>query len=200
MKSIEIEINDANSKHLESSNLIISARNCMGSQSVIVVGFPGLPNEERKLHTGDAILYETPNGTYEVRVLSQNSLSVRFLITQITPMPSIAGAFNTDDPSNTPFSEQELQRISSSIEEVKSEISTNPTIQPEQIELVLSKLDEIKDAAQRLGRKDFITFTAGAITSTCISAAFSPAVTKSILLAINSKFSWLFTSAMLLLK
>jgi len=185
---------------MDSSGLVLTVRQAFGSESDVVVGFPGLPNEKRRLFTGDALLYETPMGTYEIRVLSQNSIQVRFLVTQLSPTPSIAGAFSSADPSNTQFSAEELQKIALSFEEVKVKVSSQPEIQPEQIELIHKKLDEIKDAATRLGRKDWINYAAGAITSACASAAFAPDVTKGIFLTLNAAFSWLFSSALLLLK
>ena len=195
---IEVGAND--SEHMDSTGLVLTVRTAFGSESDIVVGFPGLPNEKRRVYTGDALLYETPMGTFDVRVLSQSSAKVRFLVTQLSPTPSIAGAFSSSDPSNIQFSPPELERIALSLEAVKEKVSSQPGIQPEQIALVHKKLDEIGEAATRLGRKDWINYAAGAITSACASAAFAPEVTKSIFLSLNSAFSWLFSGVMLLLK
>lgn len=195
-----VEVGANNSKHMDSTGLILTVRNALGSESDIVVGYPGLPNEKRRLYTGDALLYETPMGTFDIRVLSQNGANVRFLITQLSPTPSIAGAFSSTDPSNTQFSPLELERLALSLEAVKEKVSSQPAIQPEQIALIHKKLDEIGEAATRLGRKDWINYAAGAITSACASAAFAPEVTKSIFLSLNSTFSWLFSTVTLLLK
>lgn len=195
---IEVGAND--SEHMDSTGLILTVRTTFGSESDIVVGYPGLPCERRRVYTGDALLYETPMGTFDIRVLSQNSARVRFLVTQLSPIPSIAGAFSSTDPSNTQFSPLELERLALSLEAVKERVSSQPTIQPEQISLIHKKLDEIGEAATRLGRKDWINYAAGAITSACASAAFAPEVTKGIFLSLNSAFSWLFSSAILLLK
>ncbi len=197
-ETIEVLAND--SKHMDSSGLVVTVRFASSSESEIVVGFPGLPNEKRRVYTGDALLYETPMGTFDIRVLSQSSSKVRFLVTQLSPTPSIAGAFSSTDPGNTQFSSEELKRIASSLEEVKAKIGSQPMIQPEQIALINKKLDEISDASTRLGRKDWINYTAGAITSACASAAFAPDVTKGIFLSLKAAFFWLFSSAMLLLK
>jgi len=195
---IEVRAND--SEHMDSTGLVLTVRIAFGSESDIVVGFPGLPNENRRVYTGDALLYETPMGTFDIRVLNQSSAKVRFLVTQLSPTPSIAGAFISSDPGNTKFSSEELERIASSLKEAEAIIGSQPNILPEQIALIHKKLDEIKDASTRLGRKDWINYTAGAITSTCASAAFAPEVTKSIFLTLNSAFSWLFSSAVFLLK
>lgn len=194
-----LEVKASDSEVMDSTGLVLTVRSCFGSYSVIVVGFPGLPNEERKVYTGDALLFEAPTGTYEIRVLNQDSFIVRFLVTQISPTPSIAGAFSSSDPSNTPFSTEEIAKIKLSLDEVKKKISSQASIQPEQLDLIHKKLDEINDASSRLGRKDWINYAAGAITSTCASAAFAPEVTKHIFLSLNSAFSWLFSSALLFL-
>lgn len=194
-----VDVLEKDSRHMDSTGLILTVRLALGSESDIVVGFPSLPNENRRAYTGDALLYETPMGTFDIRVLSQNGSKVRFLVTQLSPRLSVAGAFSSADPGNTPFSSEELVRIVSSLEEVKTRIGSQPMIQPEQIALMHKKLDEIKDASTRLGRKDWINYTAGAITSACASAAFAPDVTKSIFLSLDAAFSWLFSSAILLL-
>ncbi|RUQ15045.1 hypothetical protein CX648_14080 [Aeromonas dhakensis] len=185
---------------MDSTGLVLTVRFAFGNESDIVVGFPGLPNEKRRVYTGDALLYETPMGTFDIRVLSQSRDKVRFLVTQLSPVPSIAGAFSSADPGNAPFSPLELEKIALSLEAVMEEMSSQPAIQPEQIALIHKKLDEIGEAATRLGRKDWINYAAGAITSACASAAFAPDVTKSIFLSLNSAFSWLFSSVVLLLK
>ncbi len=195
-----IEVRASDSEHMDSTGLVLTVRIAFGSESDIVVGFPGLPNENRRVYTGDALLYETPMGTFDIRVLSQSSAKVRFLVTHLSPTPSIAGAFISSGPGNTQFSSEELERIASSLEEAKATIGSQPNIQSEQVALIYKKLDEIKEASTRLGRKDWINYTAGAITSACASAAFAPDVTKSIFLTLNSAFSWLFSSAMFMLK
>lgn len=195
-----ITVGNNNSEYMDSAGLVLTVRIAFGKESEVVVGFPGLPNAQQRLHTGDALLYETPTGTYDIRVLSQNGIEVRFLVTQLSPNPSIAGSFSSADPSNTQFSAEELKKITLSLEGVKAKISSLPKIQPEQIVLIYKKLDEINDAANRLGRKDWINYAAGAITSTCASAAFAPDVTKNVFLSLNAAFSWLFNNAILFLK
>lgn len=199
MNSQTIEVPENNSTQLESFGLILTVRQAFGKESDVVVGFPGLPNETRRLHTGDVILYEARSGTFDIRVLKQNSATVRFLVTKLSPT-NIAGAFNAIHPGNSLFSAEELERVALSLENAKAKISANPAIKPEQIELINKKLDELKDASTRLGRKDWIAYAAGTISSTCVSAAFTPGVTKSIFESLNVAFSWTFTSALLMLQ
>lgn len=195
-----IEVSENDSEYMESTGLVLSVRTAFGKESDVVIGYPGLQNEKRRIFTGDSVLYEAPTGTFEVRVLKQNTNMVRFLVTQLTPNPGIAGAFTSSDPTNTMFSDEEIRKIAESIEQTKESIRNTSEIQAEQLDLVYKKLDEIADASTRLGRKDWINYVAGAITSTCASAAFAPDVTKDIFLALNSSFSWLFNSTVLFLK
>jgi len=200
MENVIIQVAENNSEHMEATGLVLTVRHALGRESDITVGFPGTPNERRRMATGDALLYETLSGTFDIRVLTQNSNWVRFLVTHISPRPGIGGAFVTSDPNNAPFTQQELEKIALSIDQVKIEIGAQSEILPEQIALIHKKLDEIKDASTRLGRKDWINYSAGAITSTCASAAFAPDVTMKIYSALNSAFSWLFSNALLLLQ
>ncbi len=200
MNNETIKVAENNSVRLDTSGLILTVRHAYGNHSEIVVGYPGLPNETRSLETGDALLFETPDaGIFEVRVFSQSVSGVTFLITHISPRPGIAGAFVTSDPSNTPFTPEELNKISVSLRQVTSMLESKAEMLPEQIALIQKKLGEIESASQRLGRKDWINYVAGAITSTCASAAFAPEVTKNIFVSLNSAFSWLFSNALLLL-
>jgi len=195
-----IEVSENDSVRMETTGLVLTVRHTFGKESDITVGFPGMPNETRRVFTGDALLYETLSGTFEIRVLTQNNSRVRFLVTHISPRPGIAGAFVTSDPNNAPFTQEELEKIAHSVEQVKSAISAQSGMLPEQIALVHKKLDEIKDASTRLGRKDWINYVAGVITSTCASAAFAPEVTMRIYSSLNSAFSWFFSNALQLLQ
>ena len=199
MKTQTIEVLGNNSGQLDSMGLILTVRNALGNESDIVVGFPGLTNATRRAYTGDALLYETPVGTFDIRILYQNSTKVRFLVTQLSPTPGIGAAFDFSDPTNRQFTPEERERIASSLENAKLELASTPTISRAQIDLIHQKLDEIKEASTRLGRKDWINYTIGALTSMCSSAAFAPDVTKNIFPSVNSAFSWLFANALLLI-
>lgn len=195
-----IQIKQNNSEEIGSFNLIISVREIRDNRVNVAIGYPGLPSLKNWLSTGDELLYETPQGTFDIRVMSQTLFEAKFLVTLLSPMPSIIAGFSSSDPSNTQFSQIELEKIALSIEDVKTKLSLQPEIQPEQIALINRKLDEINYAATRLGRKDWINYAAGAITSTCVSAAFTPNIAKSIFSSLNSAFAWLFNGATLLIQ
>ncbi len=197
MEKIQIEVSENDSEEVGSTPLYLCVQTARGKNCDVIIGYPGLDSKDCTLSTGGAILYETPTGTFHIRVKTQNYEKVNFVVTLLSPTPSIAGAFNSTDPSNTEFSELERAKIRSSFEKVKVELRSRHDIAQEQIELINKKLDDILEASDRLGRKDWINYAAGLLTSTCVSAAFTPAVTETIFLTINSAFGWLFSGAIL---
>lgn len=200
METIYVDVNKNDSELVGSTNLLISVRTAFGSECDVVVGYPGLQNETSRLYTGDAILYETPMGTFEVKVKTQSYDKVKFIVTHISPIASIAGGFSSAAPSNSKFSESELERIKASFESIKIELYNQPNIAKEQMALINRRFDDIVEASARLGRKDWINYAAGLLTSTCVSAAFTPGLTKTIFLTVNSAFNWLFNGAVMLLE
>lgn len=193
MDSEEIKVSANHSARLDSSGLILSVRQIHEYECELVVGYPGLPNATHLVQTGDAILYETPSsGMFEVRVLTFSYVDVTFLVTHISPHGGLAAAFVTSDPNNTPFTPEEAERISQSIDTIKNDLLEQALLQPDQLDLISRKLDEIQEASKRLGRKDWINYAAGMITSVCVSAAFSQETTKSIFVSLNAAFTWLF--------
>jgi hypothetical protein len=184
----------------ELGSIIISVRGYSDRGWHVTVGFPGMPNSAATLHIGDFILYETLEGILEIRLLSANPANGRFLLTQITPRLGIRASAIEGDPYNGPFTQSELAQVADSIEKIKTESASQRGLLSEQSRLLNLKLDEIADAAQRMGRKDWKVYVIGSLTGFLTSAAFAPDVTMSILAAVNSEFAWLFTRGMLLLE
>lgn len=189
------------SGHAKNLGIIVSLRRSSTDECEAVIGYPGVPNVKQTLRNGDTVLMETPlSGVIEVRAIAIYPSRAEFLLTQVSPQSGFAaGAFDSD-PNNSPFSEVELLRISKSIAAVKADLARQGKLLPEQLSLVTRKLDEIESASRRLGRKDWINYVAGAMTSVCISAAFAPDAARHVFLAINTAFSWLFAGGALLLQ
>ncbi|MDH5553019.1 MAG: hypothetical protein OEX82_06765, partial [Nitrosomonas sp.] len=166
----------------------------------VTVGSPGLPNSVQTMYTGDATLFETTNdGMFEVRLLSSGMLEAEFLITQVTPRLGISGGFVSDDPNNSCFSSVEIEQIDNSIKKLQIDVSCSSIYSSAQIELINRKLDDISEASKRLGRKDWMNYVAGTLTSLCVAAAFSPEAAKELFKAVNDAFLWLFNNALCLL-
>jgi hypothetical protein len=201
MKSITVEVAEHGSQRAELGNLILSARTTYPSRCEIVVGSPGLPNVVQTVQAGDAVLFEsTSDGILEVRVLSLGYQRVQFLITQISPRGGIRGGVVDDDPRNLPFTPSELNKIGESLARIKADLGGLPHAPPEQLDLISRKLDEIRSASERLGRKDWVNYVAGTLTSLCISAAFAPDTTRALFKLVSRAFEWLFEQMSVLLQ
>lgn len=196
MKNELVLIQKGNSGRVSFSHLIISLRNVTQKECVAAFGYPGLPNVLEKLCNGDAVLYETPTeGVLEARVFSLFNDSVEFLVTQVSPCPGLLAGATSADPNNSPFNDQELVKIQQSIVLIKDQLQHSSTFVPEQFGLISRKLDEIQEASRRMGRKDWINYVAGSLTTVCVSAAFAPEVTKGLFQIINNAFTWFFANA-----
>lgn len=197
MRKETIQIQTTKSGSVSFSHLIVSLKNLVAyARCSTVVGYPGLPNVKAQMELGDAMLYETTeNGILEVRATAIHSSAVEFTVTQVSPRLGFGAALATSDPNNLPFADDERLRINESIDNVKANLQESGKYMEGQLSLIYRKLDEIYDASGRLGRKDWVTYVAGSLTSLCISAAFSPDETRSFFGTVNSAFSWLFTNA-----
>ncbi len=201
MKQVTVDIYDGSSEILDIGNIIISAVATYSNRAILAVGSPGLPNVKEELYTGDTVLFETPSdGVFEVRVLENTSSNVICLVSQISPRLGIAGGFTEIQQENTPFSNTEIEKISSSIKELKQHLSNEKDFSKSQVKHIDVKLNEIFDASKRMGRKDWMNYVAGSLTSLCITAAFDAKLTKTIFTSTNSVFRWLFDNALLLIQ
>lgn len=202
MKQETIYLSERGSAQTGIANLIISARSQHYSCVEIVVGSPGMANITKELYVGDTILFESiDDGILEIRLMSiaSGESGIRLLVTQISPRPGLRGALIDEDPLNSFFTDDELERIESSINEVKKKLGSLDDIKPEQVDLIDRKLDDIISASSRMGRKDWITFITGTLTNLTISAAFSPAVSKFLFGSVSAALSWLFDNALKLI-
>lgn len=200
MEQEEIGVDFGFSTRANFVNLIISYRDYENAGGIFVVGYPGLPNAVQLMDVGDAILFETPDkGIIEIRLLSRTSGNGEFLLTQISPRPGLMAGMVSDDPSNTPFTPKEIERIAESLDVLKGRLSKHEALSTEQFNFIVTKLDEIKDASQRLGRKDWIHYVGGTLTSASIGAALSPEARELLFEATNAAFDWLWAGAFNLL-
>ena len=72
-------------------------------------------------------------------------------------------------------------------------------ITPEQADYISRKLDELADAANRLGRKDWINFAMGMLANIVISAALEPDGAKFLFKTAGHALEWLFGGSIKLL-
>jgi len=179
-----------NSGHFDQSGLIVSAVQTFADRAELVIGRPGVPNTEATLRVGGAVLLETPDGIFEARVMSTGNTRVEVLVTQVSPRPGIAAGFVDQSVDNLPFSDEELTKISDSFDTIRNAMQARGDLTEAQFRLLSEKLDEMKEASTRFGRKDWIHYVAGSLTATAIAAAFAPAVTKDLLRTAGAALSW----------
>ncbi|HZW24235.1 MAG TPA: hypothetical protein VFF26_02015 [Gallionella sp.] len=162
----------------------------------LVIGAPGLPNLKKELQLGDAVLYQLPDfGVVEIRVV-EISVLVKVLITEVSPRRGFSAAYTSEEIENSPFGSDESARIAKDLKKVCAQISDRKDVTPQQLAMLKAKLDEIADASTRLGRKDWIMFSAGRLTNVVVGAAFSPEAAKALFTALNTHLSWVFQNAL----
>ena len=194
-----VSISERNSIHSDQTGLIISAVHTFIDAAELVVGRPGLRNLEVTLSLGGAALFETPEGVFEVRVLSTFSTRVEVLVTKISPRPGITAGYVDQDPENTPFLPEELDRIATSIKQIRTAMLTRSDIKSDQMQYLTERLEEMRHASERLGRKDWINYAVGTLTSIVITAAFDPTAAKALLQSASAALTWLFGGGLRLL-
>jgi len=75
---------------------------------------------------------------------------------------------------NAPFTGDEQRRIAETLARTEADITRSTRLSSEQTRILHEKLDEMRAAAERLGRKDWQMFALGTLASIVISAAFAP--------------------------
>jgi hypothetical protein len=183
----------------ETTGLLLTALATTSYYAEIVIGRPGLKNLRTTLNLGDAVLFETPEGILEIRAMANTTRDVDLLLTRISPRPGIAAGLVDQDPENIPFLAEERDRIARSIEEIKSSMSDRSDVTAEQLGYLSAKLDEMRDASERLGKKDWINYALGTLTGIVITAAFDRAAATALLHAADLALSWVFGGGIKLL-
>lgn len=153
MKQERFSVRERNSTQAELGGIIVSVVQTLGDRATIVVGHPGLPNIERMLHVGGALLFETSDGLFEVRVMSISGSEVAMLLTYVSPQPGIAGGFVDQDQSNSPFTPSELVEIAKSLQHIRLIMSERSDVAPEKLDFISRKLDEMQAASERFGKR-----------------------------------------------
>jgi len=193
-------IRQRNSIQAENGWVIVSAVETYPDSAKLVVGRPGLLNVEATLSVGDAVLFETPNGLFEVRVMSTGPTQVTVLVTQVSPRPGIAGGFIDQDSDNAPFTVAELGKIEESARQILNTMRARSDVSPEQLDFISRKLDDMQKASERMGRKDWMNLALGTLSSIIVTAAFPPDVAKALFRAAGDALTWLFNGGIRLLQ
>jgi len=162
----------------------------------ITVGARGLPNVKDTLRTGDFVVFDFPGqGLFEIRLLNIGffphwaALSVSNVAS-----PAEAGGPATG-PSlpadNTPFSAEELLRLSGDVTRIYHAVSRSGTLSDEQATALRDHLDYLSRAASRVGRKDWVLLAIGSFANLIVAAALSPTAAREMLRVAARILSWL---------
>ena len=197
--SEDIPVQIGRTEQSEISDIFLAFKSYHSGRATIVVGYPGLPNDEKIFAVGDALLHQSPDkGIFEIRALVVASNLTSFRITQISPRRGFIGALTSESDINTRFSDDEVQKISISLDEALIAIEKSESFSSEQVSLLSKSLDELKKSSQRLGRKDWLLVVAGTIAAEISDLAISSEQTKTILRELSLSLSWVFENAKLL--
>lgn len=109
------------------------------------------------------------------------------ILTEQRAIAALAGP----DQENTVFSTLEQQRIRSALDEVQEQVRSSQALTTGQVQLVLTRLEEVQAATSRLGRKDWIVYVMGSLTSAAISAALAPDAARGLFHAVGAALAWL---------
>ncbi|MFZ5772237.1 MAG: hypothetical protein ACOY4W_12465 [Thermodesulfobacteriota bacterium] len=195
--TVEIKVEEKRSVKTNLGGLIVSVIDIYSHEVQCVVGRVGFPSVERTLKVGWTILFETPDeGLLEVRLMHINYYgspnSAVFLLSRVTPQRGLAAGFTEQDASNMPFDEKEIMRISVSLGEIGDGVRARSDVSPEQMDFIIRKLDELSDAATRLGRRDWVNLAVGTIANVIVTAALNSDAGKFLFQAMSTSLAWLF--------
>jgi hypothetical protein len=194
-----IEVRERSSSQAQKSGIIVTAAETSSYQAKLVVGRPGFPNVVKALEPGGALLYETPDGLFEIRVMATYGTQVTVLLSHISPRQGIKAGFVDQDSENSPFTSIELTKIKASITEIERSIRARSDVSPEKVDFIARKLDYMQQASERMGRKDWINLALGTLSSAVAAAALPPDAARALFMAADAALSWLFGGGMTLL-
>jgi hypothetical protein len=93
---------------------------------------------------------------------------------------------------NTPFTPTERRRIEETLDEVLQEVQRTQHLTGEQTQLLAAMIAEVKEAATRFGRKDWLLLLYGNLINIAIQAAFAPDQARNIWRIAGQALGWLF--------
>jgi hypothetical protein len=76
---------------------------------------------------------------------------------------------------NTLFEPREREDIRDRLQDLKVQLKGMQEMNVEQLEALTTTISEMREASERIGKKDWLLFAMGAVVAFAISAAFSPA-------------------------
>ncbi len=200
MEQITVIVGVGESEIAPENGIILSVKGSMIGAAEAVVGRPGMPNLDASFTLGSAVLFETPEGLYEVRLMSASPTRANFLITQITPKPGLAAGFVEQDVENSRFTSDERVQITRSVKTIRLAMAQRTDLASEQLDYITRKLNEIDEASGRYGRKEWMNLVLGTLTSTAVQAGLESQTAKALFQAAGQALSWLYQGGLTLIQ
>lgn len=97
------------------------------------------------------------------------------------------------DSDNTPFTQDEQRQISAQLQDIKELIRGQFELTTEQVSQVDEKIDDVIEASKRMGRKDWLIYFLGTITSLIITATVTGGIGEQIIAMVIYALGNLFT-------
>lgn len=103
---------------------------------------------------------------------------------ELKQLAGVLAAAQSDGASNEPFTPGEQAEISTRLDATKDLVRRQFELTPEQVTRIEQKLDDLKEASTRLGRKDFVMLALGTVVSLFLTDTVPPHVLQAVLAAI----------------
>jgi hypothetical protein len=110
------------------------------------------------------------------------------LVAQRSALQAGPGADN-----NAPFTVDERRQITEHLARVEGQIAVSRSLSVEQTRFLHERLEDMRTAAERLGRKDWQIFALGIVATLIISAAFAPDEARAVAQEVAQALNWLAT-------
>lgn len=102
----------------------------------------------------------------------------------------VAAPKGEDD--NSPFSKEEQNRIAANIEQIKSHLAMMGSFTVQQLTGINDRLDQMQEASERLGRKDWKNYALGVITTVILSNGLNGDTAKEVFRISVQVLKWVF--------
>ena len=96
--------------------------------------------------------------------------------------------------ANSAFDQSEKERISRSLNEIRGFLENTQKLSGVQLAIVSSQLAHLEDAANRVGRKDWLLMAIGTLMSIAVTAALSTEQAQALMHFASSSLGWLLTA------
>lgn len=103
----------------------------------------------------------------------------------------LLGAATLRDAANAPFSHNEQLKIAEGLQLLRQHITTTFQLTAGQTQVIFERLDDLQQAASRVGRKDWVTMLLGALVGVVLNAALPSHTIGNVLSTAVKIFHWL---------